>query len=1818
MRIFLGMVIAFLILGMPTTVLAQPCEPTIDCNANGVADSCDITQNVSDDCNLNGVPDECDLLALTSSDCDSNGIPDECEPVTTSLIIGGTSTGDSVMSSEWMLVTDPAEPPPADEPPPPPGEIEPAILRLVEAYKRVGTRWVLDGYLIPNDPTDQDNLDGFGMSMAISGDTAVVGAPMKNGDKGAVYIFQRTEFGWNNVQVLESQLPVFGDQYGASVDMMGTDIVIGAPHAPLGADGDDPPDNVATPGGYIELWSQTGTGWERTERLTTSNPVLGGGEEIGTSVAFASGGWVFAGAPGSALSGTVIGWRTFGNGYVPLELLSPFDATQGHSFGTQLSWSGDTLVVGADRAPGLNGPVGAVYTYSRSETGNEWNAGTRTSSPSPASNGYASSLDMNGDLMIVGEPRVDAARGFAHLYHRSATGGWDLMESLRPLATANGNAVGSAVATNGEWVFYNAPEIFANAEFREIEPDCNANGQDDRCEIDSGLFGDCNGNNIIDSCDISSGFSTDCDGNGVPDACELATGATDCNNNGVIDSCDLNSQQSTDCNSNGIPDECDSDCDQNGIPDGCDLLAGAADCNANGQIDSCDIASGSSSDCDGNGAPDSCDLLSGAGDCNANGIIDSCEIATTSGDCDNDGLLDACQLVNQPHLDCNGNFELDVCDLSAGLSNDCESDGIPDECQLSTGSSADCNGNGIPDHCEPEGEVDTIPPIFVTTVSNITKSTDPNSCSALVGWLTPIAEDACDSAPLVSADHLNGSAFNLGTTTVTVTAEDNYGNSTTSTFTVTVVDDQAPTMTGLPDSFVMSNDAGDCGALVTWAEPAFEDNCLTVLSSSDIQNTSFLATGTHTVTYTGTDAAGLSVSGSFDIVINDDEKPEIVNPPQDVTLNTSTDECGAIVSWDAVQTTDNCDILSVTSTRNSGEFFEKGTTSVTILVADTSNNQVSHTFTVTVIDAQAPTMSGLSGPIVVQNDSGLCGATVSWDAPLTFDNCPGEMLSSNHDPDSYFEVGDHTVTYTVMDTSGLSVTGSFDITVNDNESPVFNTAPASQTLEALDGQCSTPAMWDLPTISDNCEVLTLESTYLSGHEFEVGTTTVLMTLTDNHMNASTHEFDITVTDTQSPVINNISGNLSVENDLDSCGAFVFWDEPTATDNCPGVTISGDEPSGQFFAIGTTHTVTYTAVDAYGATVSDSFDIVVSDTQNPEFISAPTGIAMTSDLGVCGAQVFWEAPIYSDNCAIMSQASTHQSGEVFPIGTTEVTMTLLDVSLNSSAYSFEVTVLDNEAPTLSGMPTEISVSSQPGQCSAFVSWDEPRPLDNCAEVTMTSSIANGSEFELGSALVTYTATDASNNSYQESFLVTVTDEENPEFVDAPASVTIDSLPGQCSALAAWADPVVGDNCGDTTLSVSHASGSNFNVGSTFVTMFLSDSSGNTVQHAFTVTVVDTESPVLSGIPMDMNLNSDTGECGATANWALPQGSDNCGLGDLLGSHQPGQFFPTGSTTVSYSQADSNGNLATGSFVVTVQDTEAPVITTSGNIDINAPEAICAAELTVPVPAVSDNCDVAEITNDINGGGPVSGVFEFGVTVINWTATDSAGNNSTVQQTVTVSVPRDDCDNSGTPDVCDIASGIASDCNGNGIPDSCDLLTGVSEDCNSSGVPDSCEVAAGSAQDCDGNGTPDECDSDCNGNGSPDACDVNSGSSLDCNGNGTPDECDLSSGSSQDSNGNDTPDDCEAKFRRGDANEDETVDIADAIFMLYTLMLGGPESGCADATDANDSGSHDIADIIFVLNYQFTNGAPPASPGVESCGVDGTPDDGLGCDQYGGCP
>jgi hypothetical protein len=82
----------------------------------------------------------------------------------------------------------------------------------------------------------------------------------------------------------------------------------------------------------------------------------------------------------------------------------------------------------------------------------------------------------------------------------------------------------------------------------------------------------------------------------------------------------------------------------------------------------------------------------------------------------------------------------------------------------------------------------------------------------------------------------------------------------------------------------------------------------------------------------------------------------------------------------------------------------------------------------------------------------------------------------------------------------------------------------------------------------------------------------------------------------------------------------------------------------------------------------------------------------------------------------------------------------------------------------------------------------------------------------------------------------------------------------------------------------------------------------------------------------------------------------------------------------------------------------------------------------------------------------------------------------------------------------------------------------------------------------------------------------------------------------------------QFRRGDANFDGEVTVADPITVLSGLFAGGPIL-CADAGDANDDGYFDVADAVFLLSYLFVGGAAPPPP-FPGWGVDPTGDP-LGC-------
>ncbi|MGE4601439.1 MAG: dockerin type I repeat-containing protein, partial [Planctomycetota bacterium] len=67
-----------------------------------------------------------------------------------------------------------------------------------------------------------------------------------------------------------------------------------------------------------------------------------------------------------------------------------------------------------------------------------------------------------------------------------------------------------------------------------------------------------------------------------------------------------------------------------------------------------------------------------------------------------------------------------------------------------------------------------------------------------------------------------------------------------------------------------------------------------------------------------------------------------------------------------------------------------------------------------------------------------------------------------------------------------------------------------------------------------------------------------------------------------------------------------------------------------------------------------------------------------------------------------------------------------------------------------------------------------------------------------------------------------------------------------------------------------------------------------------------------------------------------------------------------------------------------------------------------------------------------------------------------------------------------------------------------------------------------------------------------------------------------------------------FLRGDANEDLSLNVADAIFILGYLFIQGPSGSCLDAMDVNDSGSVNIADAVRILLFLFSAGVPPELP------------------------
>ncbi|MCC5968379.1 MAG: HYR domain-containing protein [Pararhodobacter sp.] len=591
-----------------------------------------------------------------------------------------------------------------------------------------------------------------------------------------------------------------------------------------------------------------------------------------------------------------------------------------------------------------------------------------------------------------------------------------------------------------------------------------------------------------------------------------------------------------------------------------------------------------------------------------------------------------------------------------------------------------------------------------------------------------------------------------------------------------------------------------------------------------------------------------------------------------------------------------------------------------------------------VADTEPPVFEDVPANITTSTDAGEDTATVTWTSPTATDNVDGAVTPVRTDgPESgsAFPLGDTTITYTATDAAGNAATASFTVTVSDDEAPVFADVPANITTSTDAGEDTATVTWTSPTATDNVDgAVTPVRTDgpESGSAFPLGDTTITYTATDAAGNAATASFTVTVTDDEAPVLADVPADITTSTDPGGDTAVITWTSPTATDNVDGAVtpVRTDGPeSGSAFPLGDT-TITYTATDAAGNAATASFTVTVSDDEAPVFADVPANITTSTDAGEDTATVTWTSPTATDNvdgAVTPVRTDGPESGSAFPLGDTTITYTATDAAGNAATASFTVTVTQDLTtfPEFDGVPDDIVADTEPGEDTAVVTWTSPTATDaNDGEITpvRTEGPAPGSAFPLGVTTITYTATNAAGNAATASFTVTVGDTEPPVLDGVPADIATETDPGLETAEVSWTPPTATDNVdGDITPVQTEglAPGAAFPVGETTVTYTATDTAGNMATASFTVTVGDTEPPVLDGVPADIATETDPGLETAEVSWTPPTATDNVD-GDITPVQTeglaPGAAFPVGETTITYTATDTAGNMATASFTVTV--------------------------------------------------------------------------------------------------------------------------------------------------------------------------------------------------------------------------------------------------------------------------------------------------------------
>jgi large repetitive protein len=486
---------------------------------------------------------------------------------------------------------------------------------------------------------------------------------------------------------------------------------------------------------------------------------------------------------------------------------------------------------------------------------------------------------------------------------------------------------------------------------------------------------------------------------------------------------------------------------------------------------------------------------------------------------------------------------------------------------------------------------------------------------------------------------------------------------------------------------------------------------------------------------------------------------------------------------------------------------------------------------------------------------------------------------------------------------------SFTFDTVTNTRPVL-TLPGTITVE---GDRTGGANVSFSVTANDAEdgVLTPTCDHASGDFFALGDTTVSCSVPDSGGLTATGSFHVVVRDTTAPVLANLPGDMTVVTN-NPAGIAVSYANPTASDVVDASpTVSCALASGSNFPVGDTP-VTCTATDDSGNATSASFNVHVH-------LNVPPVLSLPADMTVegnrtAGGDVTFNVGATDAEDGTLAPSCDHASGSFFALGSTRVSCSVSDSNNLATTGSFLVTIRDTTAPTMSNVPSGVSlVTNNPA--GAVVTYTTPSASDAVdANPTVGCTPPSGSTAPVGNSTVTCTATDASGNSSTATFTVSVRLDTAPVLtLPGPMMVEGNRTGGAVVNYTATASDV---EDGALTPSCDHASGSFFARGDTTVGCTVTDANGRTDSGSFRVTVRDTTAPSLSGLPSGLNLTT-SNPAGATIAYAMPNATDVVDSSPTVTcAPASGSLAPVGDSLVTCTARDDTGNTASASFPVHV--------------------------------------------------------------------------------------------------------------------------------------------------------------------------------------------------------------------------------------------------------------------------------------------------------------